>query len=190
VLSEHLLDIAASIPVHILPGQNDPSGTILPQQAFPRAMFGAVSSLPTFACETNPTYLHLSSQQEAPRERFNMLIHSGQPLDDMFKYVPTPPVTRLALAEATVHWRHMAPTAPDTLWCHPYFTADPFIIGDAPNLYIIGNQPLFQTKQIKVDSDQGPGLCRIVLLPSFAQSGLLVLVHSTSLDVKTVNFSI
>lgn len=30
--------------------------------------------------------------------------------------------------EKTLQWRHMAPTAPETLGCYPFVTADPFII--------------------------------------------------------------
>ncbi|KAF8892645.1 DNA polymerase alpha/epsilon subunit B-domain-containing protein [Infundibulicybe gibba] len=118
--SAHLLDIARVMPVHLLPGETDPSGTILPQQPFPRAMFGQVASLPTFVCETNPTYLRLGaglgdsrgeSEDIQPEVERSILVHSGQPLDDMFKYLPSPPNTRLAILESTLRWRHMAPTA-------------------------------------------------------------------------------
>ena len=30
--------------------------------------------------------------------------------------------------EETLEWRHMAPTAPETLGCYPFVTEDPFII--------------------------------------------------------------
>jgi DNA polymerase delta subunit 2 len=87
-------------------------------------MFGPASAYSSFSCETNPTYLRIASGMHAsdggvePTVVRTILATSGQPLDDMFKYAPT---TRLNLAEATLKWRHMAPTAPDTLWCHPYF---------------------------------------------------------------------
>ncbi|KAG6869024.1 hypothetical protein C0993_005683 [Termitomyces sp. T159_Od127] len=196
-LSDYLHDIASALPVHILPGESDPSGTILPQRAFPKAMFGAVAKLPTFSCETNPTYLRLGCQSEeasnrAPIER-NLLINSGQPLDDMFKYLPSPPNTRLSVLESTLKWRHMAPTAPDTLWCHPYFGVDPFIITETPDLYIVGNQKRFATK-IVVDqgqNDEGSkARCRIVLVPEFSKTGVLVLINLRSLDVKTVTFAV
>jgi DNA polymerase delta subunit 2 len=38
---------------------------------------------------------------------------SGQTIDDIYKYIEIE--DRLILAERTLHWRHMAPTAPDTL---------------------------------------------------------------------------
>ncbi|KAG6821139.1 hypothetical protein H0H93_005359 [Arthromyces matolae] len=195
-LSDYLCDIATSLPVHILPGESDPSGTILPQQPLPKAMFGVVAKLPTFTCETNPTYLRLGCPAEGSShsslER-TLLINSGQPLDDMFKYLPSPPNTRLSILESTLKWRHMAPTAPDTLWCHPYFGTDPFIITATPDLYIVGNQRRFATK-IVVDEDQtgemSKARCRVVMVPDFSRTGVLVLVNLRSLDVKTLTFGV
>jgi DNA polymerase delta subunit 2 len=37
----------------------------------------------------------------------------GQTLDDIYKYIPTD--DRLSMARRTLEWRHIAPTAPDTL---------------------------------------------------------------------------
>ncbi|KAJ3890334.1 DNA polymerase alpha/epsilon subunit B-domain-containing protein [Lentinula edodes] len=187
-LSGHLLDIGRAMPIHILPGETDPSGTILPQQPFPRAMFGAISSFSSFTCETNPTYLHLSSDSTHITRTF--LLHSGQPVNDMFKYLPSPPHTPLSTVESTLKWRHIAPTAPDTLWCHPYFTSDPFIIQETPDIYIVGGQRKFMTKLVENDG-KDDGLrkrCRIVLVPEFSETGILVLINLRSLGVKIVRF--
>ncbi|THH33896.1 hypothetical protein EUX98_g321 [Antrodiella citrinella] len=209
-LSGHLLDIARSMPIHILPGPTDPSGTILPQQSLPRAMFGGAASYSTFICETNPTYIQLgpatgsattsakasasktsASASDAPKR--TILVNSGQPIDDIFKYLPSPPHDRLSMAESTLHWRHTAPTAPDTLWCHPYFTTDPFVMTHTPHLYAIGNQPKFATRVATERAKDGKTggtekKCRIVLIPNFRESGTVVLVNMRTLDVKTVSF--
>ncbi|KIK63880.1 hypothetical protein GYMLUDRAFT_40967 [Collybiopsis luxurians FD-317 M1] len=182
IFSGHLLDIGRVMPIHLLPGESDPSGIILPQQPFPRAMFGAVSSFPSFACETNPTYLGLSSNC-APLSR-TLLLHSGQPINDIFKYLPSPPHTGLSVVESTLKWRHIAPTAPDTLWCHPYFTGDPFIIKETPDLYIVGGQKKFATKLVTEEDKR----CRIVLVPDFSKTGILVLVNMRTLRVKILRF--
>ncbi|KAG6829845.1 hypothetical protein H0H92_003288 [Tricholoma furcatifolium] len=190
-LSDYLHDIATALPIHLLAGESDPSGTILPQQPMPEAMFGAVAKLPTFSCETNPTYLRLGcgpGPNDRPSLERILLVNSGQPLNDMFKYLPSPPNTRLSILESTLKWRHMAPTAPDTLWCHPYFGGDPFIITTTPDLYIVGNQRRFATKVI-VDPDSKTQ-CRVVLVPEFANTGILVLVNIRSLGVKTVTFAV
>ncbi|OBZ75864.1 DNA polymerase subunit delta-2 [Grifola frondosa] len=160
-------------------------------------MFGGAAAFSSFICETNPTYIrlgpeHASSSASAAR---TLLVNAGQPLDDMYKYVPTPPATRLGLAEATLRWRHMAPSAPDTLWCHPYFAVDPFIIGETPDVYVIGNQPAFRTKIVEERGEEGEGeggdkRCRIVLVPGFRETGVLVLVNMRTLAVKTVQFAV
>ena len=67
----------------------------------------------------------------------------GQTIDDIFKYLPSN--SRLAMARRTLEWRHIAPTAPDTLWIYPFPDADPFIIHHRPHVYVIGNQPEFET---------------------------------------------
>lgn len=180
-LAGHLYDIGRVMPIHILPGETDPSGTILPQQPFPRAMLGPVASLPSFRCETNPTYMRIGSSKGVTR---TMLVNSGQPLNDMFKYLPCPPSTRLSILASTLSWRHMAPTAPDTLWCHPYFGADPFIMRETPDLYIVGGQKKFGTKLVTEEGRR----CRLVLVPEFVRTGTVVLVNVQSLEVKTVRF--
>ncbi|KAJ8699719.1 DNA polymerase delta small subunit Cdc1, variant 2 [Pleurotus ostreatus] len=201
-LSGYLLDITQVMPVHILPGSNDPSGSILPQQPFPRAMLGSATSMPWFSCETNPTYIHLEtgsgededeestaslSARPVPRK---FLVNSGQPLNDLFKYLESPPHTRLSILESTLKWRHMAPTAPDTLWCHPYFSADPFIIQETPDIYVVGCQKRFGTRLVSEDDDDDAGSrkCRIIMVPNFSETGILVLVDMKTLAVKTIKF--
>lgn len=65
------------------------------------------------------------------------------------------------MARRTLEWRHIAPTAPDTLCkliyivtsryiaddtgIYPFPDADPFIITHRPHVYVIGNQPEFET---------------------------------------------
>ena len=164
-------------------------------------MFGPASSHSSFSCETNPTYLRIAPGAQGsdggadPTDSDmspsgstpvrTILATSGQPLNDMDKYVPTAPTTRLNLAEATLKWRHVAPTAPDTLWCHPFFTLDPFIISQTPDIYAIGCQPQFATRLVK----DGNRSSRVVLVPSFAQTGILVLVGLRSLDVRIVRLT-
>lgn len=156
-------------------------------------MFGSALSDTTFQCETNPTYMDVpygvapdSLDPDGAVTTRRLLINSGQPLNDMFKYVATPPATRLSLVEATLHWRHIAPTAPDTLWCHPYFTDDPFVIKHTPDIYVVGNQPKLATKLV---GDGEKRQCRLVLLPSFAETGVLVLVNLFDLAIRVVRFS-
>ncbi|KAI0083974.1 DNA polymerase alpha/epsilon subunit B-domain-containing protein [Irpex rosettiformis] len=241
-LTAYLTDIARSMPIHLLPGPSDPTGTLLPQQPLPRAMFGGASQYSTFSCETNPTYLHLASgtrgeercEEESPSTgkpstskskstpktngktkpsistshssgpshtsnslptyTRTLLVHSGQPLHDLLRYLPSPPVSPLSIAEATLKWRHLAPTAPDTLWCHPFLHHEPFVLTETPDLYIVGNMDKFKTKLVVEDEDGdgsersegGRKRCRVVLVPKFSESGVVVLVNLRTLKVRTV----
>lgn len=75
--------------------------------------------------------------------RYSFLTTGGQAIDDIFKYIPGK--SRLGMTQRTLEWRHMAPTAPDTLWIYPFPDADPFIMKHRPDVYIVGNQPEFET---------------------------------------------
>ena len=159
---------------------------------------GSQPGASTSKAKVNGTSAPKDKDKDRPEPTRSVLVHSGQPVDDMFKYVPTPPMTRLKLAESTLRWRHIAPTAPDTLWCHPYFLKDPFVMAQTPDIYVVGNQPAFATKVVEDDGDEGledeaerlPKRCRIVLLPSFRESGLIALVNLRTLEVRKVQFAV
>ncbi|CAM9131016.1 unnamed protein product, partial [Ectocarpus sp. 12 AP-2014] len=75
---------------------------------------------------------------------------SGQPLLDMARYT-TPDAEAdkdakpacLRRLEEMLKWRHMAPTAPETLGCYPFVTEDPFVVEECPDIFFAGNQPQF-----------------------------------------------
>lgn len=103
--------------------------------------------------------------------------------------------------------------AADLAGCHPFDDSDPFLLATAPDLYIVGNQPHFATSVVTSAScgalsltlpqtaDHPPSACpppaddageptRVVLLPRFAETGTLVLVHTATLAVRTVSFDV
>ena len=45
-------------------------------------------------------------------------------------------------------WRHIAPTAPDTLHCYPFADNDPFVLAQTPHVFFVGGQPEFKTKMM------------------------------------------
>jgi DNA polymerase delta subunit 2 len=183
IFAQHLRDLAAVMPIHLLPGDRDPAGVILPQQPFPRGLFDGLGSYESFYCETNPTYISLGKDGNKKTRR-TILVNSGQPLNDMFKYVLPSNHKKINMLESTLRWRHIAPTAPDTLWCHPYFTDDPFIIRETPDIYIVGGQKKFRTKLV-TDKVSG-GRCRIVMVPEFWRSPIVVLINLRTLAVRTI----
>jgi DNA polymerase delta subunit 2 len=137
----------------------------------------------------------------------------GQNLNDAFKYVNEE--DRMELALNFLQWRHIAPTAPDTLcmvsiycvsslcqvrtdafcfnlfvWpgCYPYLNDDPFVIPRRPSIFAVGNQPEFQTTlHTDADSPDEPPV-RVILVPDFSNSGTVVLVNMKTMDVKELKF--
>jgi hypothetical protein len=79
----------------------------------------------------------------------------------------------------TLFWRHMAPTAPDTLPCFPFSGGDPFVIDALPHLYFAGGQPGFGSAWVAAPGC-GAGGTRVVAVPSFAKTGAGVLVDLSS----------
>lgn len=208
-LAAHLQDLASALPVHVLPGADDPAGVILPQQPFPRAMFGKAAEFESFRCETNPVWLRIECDRKSKTAAQNgarlstssghpvslirsVLVTSGQPVLDMYQYLPSPPSTHLSIACSALKWRHLAPTAPDTLWCHPFRERDPFVLGETPDLYIVGCMPEFGTQLVGGESKDGKRSrkCRVVLVPNFSETGCLVLVNLRTLAVRCIHFTV
>lgn len=113
----------------------------------------------------------------------SFLCTGGQTIDDVFKYLPGK--SRLPMAKRTLEWRHIAPTAPDTLWVYPFPDDDPFIIRHRPDVYVVGNQPEFETALVGDEEKT-----RIVMLPSFAATGTVALVCLETMEVKTTVFEV
>ncbi len=55
---------------------------------------------------------------------------------------------RLDVLEAMLGWRHMVPTAPDTLAAMPLSETDPFILTSAPAVFFAGCQPSYGTRLV------------------------------------------
>jgi DNA polymerase delta subunit 2 len=107
---------------------------------------------------------------------------SGQNVDNMYQYLDTS--DRLEIAKQSLKSMHIAPTCPDTLWSHPVEEKDTFIIQQLPHIYFIGNQPQFSTELFELENNK----TRIILIPKFSVAAQVILVHTTTLDVKVLSF--
>jgi DNA polymerase delta subunit 2 len=108
---------------------------------------------------------------------------SGQNIDSMYQF--TNEQDRVQLTETTLQCSHLAPLAPDSLWCHPFKDDDPFILETMPHIYVVGNQPEYSSKLYQ---DGQNNRCRIVLLPKFSKSGVMAMVNTQTLQVRKVAF--
>lgn len=168
-------ELAAALPVDIMPGPDDPANVSLPQQPLHKCLFPGASRYLTFRRVTNP--------HECEVDRVRILGTSGQNIDDIYKYSRSH--DRLQMLEQTLTWRHLAPTAPDTLATYPFSQDDPFILTEAPHVYFVGNQPEFKFNILKGLQGQ---VVSMVAVPSFHKSGTLVLVNLRTLDCQPMTF--
>nr|CCC89622.1 unnamed protein product [Trypanosoma congolense IL3000] len=105
------------------------------------------------------------------------------------------------------------PTAPNTLFSYPFKDVDPFVFPQAPHCFVCCDQPEWQTRWEPLESfsptydantneihvneeggetgkDETAAGVRLVCVPPFVQTGILVLVdvNSPKLDTTTVSF--
>lgn len=116
-------------------------------------------------------------------------------------------LNRMNMLEACARWRHLAPTAPDTLACYPFESQDPFVIGDGAHVYFAGCQPSYQHRVLQTAAppsdameEDAPaaapaaalgdntvvGLC----VPSFATTQTAVLLDLVTLQATPLVFSV
>ena len=172
-----LTQLAAAAPVDLMPGRNDPSNAALPQQPLHACLLPQASRYATLARVSNPHEFELGGVR--------VLGTSGQNVDDLYRC--TSVEDRLQLLAATLQWGHLAPSAPDTLACYPFFDRDPFLIRDAPHLLFAGNQPQYGTAMHRYTPNGA--VARLVLVPSFATTGTIVLVNLRTLAPHPITFS-
>ncbi|XP_028270581.1 DNA polymerase delta subunit 2 [Parambassis ranga] len=176
VLDELLLQLVASLPVDVMPGQYDPTNYTLPQQPLHRCMFPLSSAYPTLQLEHNPYQANIHGVR--------FLGTSGQNVCDIQRYSSMD--SHLEILEETLRLRHLAPTAPDTLGCYPYYQKDPFILEDCPHVYFSGNAPTFESKLLKGPDGQE---VLLVTIPEFSSTQMACLVNLRTLQCEPVSFS-
>jgi len=115
--------------VDVMPGAHDPANFVLPQQPLHHCMLPQTRELSTFRTVSNPYSCRIGGRL--------VMGSSGQPILDILKNSDLE--HSLDAMEKTLEWRHMCPTAPDTLGCYPYQNEDPFIFDCCPDIYFAGN---------------------------------------------------
>jgi DNA polymerase delta subunit 2 len=179
-LDTMLMQLSAAVPVDIMAGDTDPSQFMMPQQPLHRCLFPNSSRLKSLTAVTNP--------YEAVVEGASILGTSGQNVDDLWRYTKNEEMDRVTLLADTLHRRHMAPTAPETLASFPYKNEDPFILTETPHVYFAGNQPRFVEKLVQ---DESQGItARVIGVPSFAETSTIVLVNLRTLECEPVSFNL
>ncbi|RWS09785.1 DNA polymerase delta subunit 2-like protein [Dinothrombium tinctorium] len=175
VIDDFLVQIGKSIDVDVMPGDNDATSVMLPQQPLHPCLLPKASVLSSIRCVTNPYSASFDSTV--------FLGTSGQNVDSIRQYTNLDePVDIL---ERTLLWRHLVPSAPDTLASYPFSDKDPFVITECPHVYFAGNQKSFNTKLIELQNGQ---VVRLVAVPQFESSFNCVLINLENLQCELVAF--
>ena len=126
LLDHFLAELLPSIPITLMPGEHDPANVGMPQQGVHNAMFPHARAYASPQLgdpnEQEPGWFDsVTNPWEGDIDGWRMMGTSGQPLDDILKYVDAggPDGTgadgRMEMLESMLRWRCIAPTAPDTL---------------------------------------------------------------------------
>lgn len=200
ILDDFLSEVCRTMDVVLMPGESDPTNATLPQQPINTIMLrqGSIFNGTTLKLATNPVYLLINNRI--------LFGSSGQTVDDIAHYICTGPADqdmpgqnddpeatdKLDIIESTLRWKHVAPTAPDTLWTYPYSDRDPFILEQAPDIYFLGNQASFDHRLTDICEVNGhkskDKRCRIISIPKFAETGQLILLNLRTLGVEVITF--
>ncbi|CAK0784791.1 hypothetical protein CVIRNUC_007995 [Coccomyxa viridis] len=170
-----LTQLAGAMDVDVMAGSTDPANHALPQQPLHSCLLPGAVSFPTFHRVTNPHDFEVDSVA--------FLGTSGQNIEDIDRY--STDEDRLEMLEHVLQWGHLAPTAPDTLTAYSFSDKDPFVIESAPHVLFAGNQPAFASKLLEGREGQK---VRLLCVPRFSSTGILVLVNLRTLNVQPITF--
>ncbi|KAI9780214.1 MAG: hypothetical protein M1816_003138 [Peltula sp. TS41687] len=224
-LDSLLAQLLPTIPITLIPGASDPANVSIPQQPIHTAMFPhsrAYTSPPSSTTTTTTATTTDSKREpgwfdpvtnpfEADLQGWRILGTAGQPIDDIFKYIEEEEHddTRLEIMHQMLRWRCSAPTAPDTLWCYPFQSDEPFVINETPHVFFVGNQPSFSTTVVQGEAGGSGGqdggdqqeqqqqqqqqqqqTVRLITIPRFKDTGEVVLVDLDDLAVELLKFDL
>jgi DNA polymerase delta subunit 2 len=173
---DFLARLGATMSVDVMPGPLDATSIIMPQQPMHPCVLPKASALTSVRSVTNP--------YSADYEKITFTGTSGRVINSVTEFSKfEEPVDIL---EKTLLWRHLLPSAPDTLQSYPYEDSDPFAIEDCPHVYFAGNQENFNTKL--VTNDDGKQKVRVIAVPDFEETRIAVMVNLKNLEVQMLAF--
>ncbi|XP_076763874.1 DNA polymerase delta subunit 2 [Xylocopa sonorina] len=177
IIDTFLSNLAMCCCVTLMPGEYDPTNAMLPQRPFHPCLLPKSARLESFKSTTNPWISKIEERV--------VLGTSGQSIQDMIKATGETDISPLDWLEKTLLWRHLCPTAPDTLLSCPYYEKDLFIMDECPDIYFVGNTDKFETKLWKGDEGQ---TVRLISVPCFSKTYTAVVVNLTNLNAQYISF--
>ncbi|KAK6462528.1 DNA polymerase delta small subunit [Scheffersomyces coipomensis] len=188
-----LSEILPSLPISIMPGNNDIAEICLPQQPLHKSTFHN-----NYQFLSDPNYLqNLTNPQWFEINGIKILGTAGQNVEDILRYINKSSDVNneevksdkiLSIMESQIKWQNFVPTAPDTLYCYPYDDFDPFIFEkETPHVYFVGNQPKFGSEWYKYDDDK---FVRLISIPKFSETGEIILLDLDNLQTEVIKISV
>ena len=175
-MDQLLAAMAEMVEVDVMPGDTDPSNAYLPQQPLHPLLLKQASRKGTLRLVTNPYEFNV------PESGTEFFVSSGQPVDDILRQSRYTSVCEVCAV--LLRCGCCCPTAPNTLVCYPFKGVDPFVFPSVPHCFVSCNAPQFETR---FEQSIANGV-RLVAVPSFSSSGLLVLVDVVSLETQCISF--
>merc|ERR1719422_2311036 len=177
-----LARLARILPVHMMPGPEEPTNVSLPQMPIHPML------LPQTRASCHGTFRPVSNPYSSRVDEVRVLGHSGQPVQDMMRC--TRLSTPLAALTTCLDSLHLAPTAPDTLPVQPFRGHDPLVINEVPQVFFSGGhtQAAWQWRVTGCGSSAHGTTC--ICVPAFRSQPAIVLVslHDPR-DVRVQEFS-
>ncbi|KAI3386445.1 hypothetical protein SNEBB_009101 [Seison nebaliae] len=171
-LDKILFKLLENLSIYIVPGANDPTTYILPQQPISKIFFPRCKDHHNFHSITSPSILNLIEEND--EGKLKLLISNGRVINDCMKQTTFPkPIDAM---EYLLKTSHLCPMAPDSIPMVP-FEKDPFQLRDIPDIFICGNQPIYEHKSFQNSSYRS----ELISIPSFINK-----FQSIILDLKSM----
>ncbi|KAI1724953.1 DNA polymerase alpha/epsilon subunit B domain-containing protein [Ditylenchus destructor] len=169
--------LVSSVTVDIMPGSNDPTSGMLPQQPIPKIVFPKAKRFGKFCNSvTNPYMCSVNG--------FALLGTAGQNVRDMSHL--TNGFKPLDLMEECLKIGHMFPTVPDSIDGFPLENRDPLVIEELPHVFFAGNQAKLSCR-FMMNPDKSKTL--LLTIPTFSQKQIVGLLNLRNMNLAAYDFS-
>ena len=161
-LDKFLETLSKQIPIFLLPGEDDLTQAVFPQEAFKSFLLSS-SKLETLKLCDNPFYSNINN--------FSLLFTSGQNISSIKKY------SSLNFGDCvlkSLQSSHISPCCPDMLRSYPFKTEDPLVLNDLPDYYFASSSE-FNYSQIESHNSK----IKVLGIPDFSLKGQIVIVNLT-----------
>lgn len=169
-----------------MPGENDVSGSFMPQQPLNIALFPQIHKEVQKATIHPDGLIFSTNPHKFSLNGLKFLGSSGQNIEDICRFRDMSSKSELDILYETLQMRHIAPSCPDTLRSYPFETEDPLVIRDAPNVYFSCNAKEYSSML----ETQLNGLMRVFTVPSFTKTKEVVLLDLGSLETYSFKIQI